>query len=236
MPAQSSRHLLALAALALAAGCASAPAKAPHSVRFDTNPLDRHVIGVEAATEVLEIAIDPAYPTLKRADLRAIERFVAAYRDRGHGPLVMAMPENGPYQALAVEAVRVARELAWQKGVSWEQIDGRAFDADGGNAPVMLSFEVYETIAPECRSLAAYDLSDISSNNEQGYFGCAVTQNIAQMIADPGDLLSRRSLDPRDPRRVSVIMEAYRNGLQTGAQGGDEEVSVSEVAGGGGGN
>ncbi|MCI4646527.1 MAG: CpaD family pilus assembly protein [Hyphomonadaceae bacterium] len=214
-------------ALALLGACASERVTPPN-VQMTALPTDRNPIGVQKASEVLEVAIDPAYPQLRLEDIHAMERFVAAYRDRGHGDLVMIMPENGPYQDMAVEVVKELRNIAWQNGVAWEQIQGGTFDARGINAPVLMSFEVYEAVAPDCLSLAAYDMSDISSNNEPSYFGCAVRNNLAAMLADPGDLLSQREIDPRDARRVSLIMEAYRRGGVTSATGNGEAVSASE--------
>lgn len=231
---RSTVRLFALAvAASLAAGCQSGPSQVD-PVRLEDTPLDMHQIGVRAASEVIEIHLDPAFPTLKRADLNNLERFIAAYRDRGHGPLRMVMPENDAHPQLAVEAIKVARELAWEKGVAWDAIAGSVYDARGRQAPIVLTFDVYEAVAPDCQSLAAYDFGDVSSNNELPNFGCSVRHNIAAMLADPGDLLAKRELDPRDPRRVSVIMEAYREGQPTAAEGGEEEVSISGVGSGGG--
>ena len=226
-----SAQMLALAlAATLPAACQGA-AGPGDPVRLNGTPLDVHEIGVRGVSEVLELHTDPAYPTLKRADIRRLERFVAAYRDRGHGPLQMVMPENGANPQLAVEAVKVARELAWENGVAWEAISGSVYDARGRNAPIVMTFDVYEAVAPDCQSVAAYDLGNISSNNELGNFGCSVRYNLAAMIADPGDLLASRELDPRDSRRVSVIMEAYRQGEDTSAATGEEDVTISEVGG-----
>lgn len=223
---------LALAACLLVA-CQSVPLSSDPTP-IDGTPLDAHQIGVRAASEVIEIHLDPKYPTLKRADINSLERFIAAYRDRGHGPLRMVMPENDANPQLAVEAIKVAREMAWEKGVAWDAIAGSVYDAGGRNAPIVLTFDVFEAVAPECRSLATIDMGDVSSNNEMPNLGCSVRHNIAAMLADPGDLLARRELDPRDSRRVSVIMEAYREGQPTAAQGGDEEVSISGVGNSGG--
>ncbi len=224
-------QMLALALAATIPAACQGAAGPGEPVRLNGTPLDIHEIGVRGASEVLEVYPDPEYPTLKRADIRRLERFVAAYRDRGHGPLQMVMPENGANPQLAVEAVKVARELAWEKGVAWEAIAGSVYDAHGRNAPIVMTFEVYEAVAPDCQSIAAYDLGNISSNNELGNFGCSVRFNLAAMIADPGDLLANRELDPRDPRRVSVIMEAYRQGENTSAAAGEENVSISQVGG-----
>ena len=217
-----SRLLFAGAAAALLGACQQNDLSLPENVQLEGLPFDNNRIGVERTTEVLEIEVNPAYPELRIAERRALERFVAAYRDRGHGGLVMAMPENGAYPEAAVEALKNIRNLAWENGVAWEQIDGSAYNANGANAPILLAFDAFEAVAPECLSLAAYDMSDVSSNNEPAYYGCAVRNNIAMMLADPGDLLSRRELSPGDNSRVSVIMEAYRSNNW----GGGEVVGV----------
>lgn len=224
---KSPQTLLAGAALiGLLGACSTRPDTPPLPVAVNGTPLDYHPIGVQRQTEVIEIAMEPGFSQLRREELAAIEAFVFAYRQRGHGPLMMIMPENSADQELSVESVRIARELAFENGVAWERIEGRTYDARGQYAPLVLTFESYEAIAPECLSLAAYDLSDISSNNEPAYFGCSVAHNIAAMLADPGDLLGQRQLGPRDARRVSLIMEAYRTGGATGAVGNGETVSA----------
>lgn len=221
-----------LASVLFAVACESGPrGDAPSNVMLEGTPLDRHPIGVEPATEVLEIDLNARYPTLRMEDRRRIESFVDSYRDRGFGDLRMVLPENSATPDLAVEAVKEAREIAWTHGIAWESIDGSAYDAQGTNAPLILAFDVYEAVAPDCQSLAAYDLANISSNNELENFGCSVRFNIAQMLADPSDLLGQRPLDRRDNGRVSIIMEAYRSGEVTGAAAGDEDVSVSGIGG-----
>ncbi|MEO0815893.1 MAG: CpaD family pilus assembly lipoprotein [Pseudomonadota bacterium] len=217
-----SKFLLAGAALAAFGACSNNDLALPENVQLEGLPFDNNRIGVERVTEVLEIEINPLYPELRLADRRALERFVAAYRDRGHGELVMAMPENGLYPDASIEALKNVRNLAWESGISWEQISGSAYNANGANAPILLAFDAYEAVAPECLSLAAYDMSDISSNNEPAYYGCAVRNNIAMMLADPGDLLSRREISPGENSRVSIVMEAYRSGNW----GGGEAVGV----------
>lgn len=214
MPVKTALGKIALGALGVSvAGCAnvsdrlSTPVNPAQTVVL---PTEQNQIDVRRATEVLEVGINPAASELSGEDRRAVERFVATYRDRGHGKLAMAMPENGPYQQQSVEILKQIRSVAWENGVAWEQIEGSSFNARGANAPILLAFDVYEAVAPECLSLAAYDMSDVSSNNELGYYGCSVRANIAAMLSDPGDLLSRRELGAPDSRRVSLVMEAYR--------------------------
>lgn len=233
IPVRSSRRLAALALglglpAILAAGCQST-LPPQDAATFDGTLLDRQAIQVEAATEMMEVTVDPQFSTLRAGDRRRIEGFVSAYRDRGHGRLVMILPENFPEEGLAVEMLKEAREIAWRRGVAYEEMDEQTYDARGTRAPLVLAFDVYEAVAPDCKSIGAYDLGDISSNNEQAWLGCSVRNNMAAMIADPGDLLGQRTLGPRDNRRVGIIMEAYRQGQPTGAATGEEDVAVSEV-------
>ncbi|MEO0466474.1 MAG: CpaD family pilus assembly lipoprotein [Pseudomonadota bacterium] len=212
----SAKHIAFFAvALGLVTACSSPIPRANMAapdIALEKTPLDFNQIQVQASTEVLEIVLAPGSHTLTHFDVDAIEDFVTSYRERGHGQLVLATPENGANASLSRTALTKARTLAWSGGVSYEEMEEKTYDARGADAPMLLAFDVYEVMAPECLSLANYDMSDISSNNEPAYFGCAVRANIAAMLDDPGDLLGERELERRDPRRVSLIAEAYRAG------------------------
>lgn len=215
-----------------AAGCTSGPKPMETHVVTAGTPLEAHDIGVRRATEVLEIEIAPGDTALSRAERYQVAAFAAAYRDRGHGTLLMAMPTDFANPQGAIEAVSEARAIAWENGIAWEAIEGDTYDAGGAEAaPLVLAFDVYEAVAPDCQGIGAFDLADVSSNNELGYFGCSVRYNLAAMIADPGDLLGEREIGPRDNRRLQVIMDAYRQGAPTGAAQGEESVNVSGVGG-----
>ena len=217
--------------LAVLSGCAStAPSSVPTSYLQGT-ALDRNAISVEKKTEFLEVAIHPQASELSLADKAAISNFVAAYRDHGHGPLIMSLPESSANPQLAVAAVAEARAIAYDNGVRYEEIEGTHHGEESlVSEPMILAFQAYEAIAPDCPSLAMTDFSDISTNNERSTLGCAVRSNLAAMIADPADLLGSRPLDKADPLRRAVILEKFRQGEPTGStRSNDESGTVSQA-------
>lgn len=205
-------------------GCAShAPTAVPDSYLQGT-PLDRNAINVAKRTEFLEINISPEASQLSLSDKARISNFVGAYRNAGHGPLIMSLPESTANPQLAVAAVVEARAIAWENGVSYEEISGTSHGAGSDvSVPLILAYQGYEAIAPDCPSLAAFDMADISSNNEMPTLGCSVRSNLAAMIADPADLLGQRPLDEGDGVRRSIILSKFREGEVTSADRGDNE-------------
>ena len=220
----------AFGALAVTGCASSAPTAVPPSYLQGT-PLDRNPITVAKKTEFLEIDIHPAASELSLSDKARIRNFVSGYRSRGHGPLIMSLPESTTNPQLAVSAVVEAREIAWEHGVAYEEISGSSHGAGSDvSEPMILAYQAYDAIAPDCPSLASIDMSDISSNNELPTIGCAVRTNLAAMIADPGDLLGQRPLDEGDPVRRSTILEKFRAGEVTGADRGDNESGAISTA------
>lgn len=224
--------LLALGAGLITLGaCASS---APTSITSDYltgTALDRHEIGVSKRTEFLEIAIDPQAGELSSEDRQKIRGFVGMYAQRGHGPLVLSLPQATANPQLAVTAVAEARAIAWESGIEYDEIAGTAHGAGAAySQPMILAFQIYDAVAPECAQKSAYDFSDVSSNNNLPTLGCSVRTNLAAMIADPADLLGSRALDPSDLQRREVILEKFRQGEVTGAARSDEESgAVSQV-------
>ena len=217
-PKLKTANTLLAAGLCLAglAACAShAPTAVPSSYLQGT-ALDRNAIGVSKRTEFLEIKIDPMSSELTRKDKTRIEDFVRTYRSKGHGPLIVSLPETSDNSQLAVEAIVTAREIAWQNGVEYEEIAGSSHGANSdASEPMIMAFQVYDAIKPDCKSLAEYDVADIRSNNEMPSLGCSIRTNQAAMIADAADLLGQRELDQGDNGRRKVILEKFRQGEST---------------------
>ena len=215
------------------AGCASSGDKRTVPVSYlEGTPLDRHDIGVKERTEFLEIKLNAYDTQLSSQDTRRIKRFLSAYTDHGHGPLIMSMPANSQNPQFAVNATKAARAMAWEHGVEYDEIAGRTHDAKSGDtmAPLILAFQAYEAVAPDCVSLATIDFSNATSNNELPSFGCAIRKNQAAMIADPADLLGSRELDPGDLLRRQVILERFREGAQSHAdRSSDERAGISDA-------
>lgn len=224
--------LLALGAglISLGACASSAPTAVPASYLAGT-ALDRNEVGVTKRTEFLEVSIDAQASELSSSDRQRIRNFVALYAQRGHGPLVMSLPQASANPQLAVTAVAEARAIAWESGVEYDEIAGTSHGAGASvSQPMIIAFQIYDAVAPDCAQKSSIDFTDVSSNNTLPTLGCSVRTNLAAMIADPADLLGTRPLEPGDPGRREVILEKFRKGEATGAARSDQESgAVSQV-------
>ncbi|MEH6488212.1 CpaD family pilus assembly protein [Hyphomonas oceanitis] len=232
-PKLKTANTLIAASLCLAGltACASqAPTAVPDSYLQGT-ALDRNAIGVTKRTEFLEISIDPMSSQLSLKDKARIEDFVRTYRTKGHGPMIVSLPETSENSQLAVEAIVTAREIAWQNGVEYDEIAGSSHGADSdASEPMIMAFQVYDAIKPDCKSMAEYDVADIRSNNEMPSLGCSIRTNQAAMIADAADLLGQRELAVGDSMRRKVILEKFRMGESTAsARSSAESGAVSSA-------
>lgn len=215
-----------------ATGCASSGHSAVPMEYLEGTPLDRNPITVSKKTEYMEVVLNPADTQLREIDKDRIRSFVAGFVKKGHGPLIMSMPQGSPNTQLSVQAVADAREIAWEYGVEYKEILGSAYDArkTGSGAPLVLAYTSFRANAPKCESLATQDFADASSNNELSSLGCAVRTNMAAMIADPADLFGERELEAGDNDRRSTVLGLYREGQPTGAQRSQDENGAVSTA------
>ncbi|WP_213270859.1 CpaD family pilus assembly lipoprotein [Hyphomonas sp.] len=232
------RHIRSIKALiALGAGaaavsaCASVAPTAVPAAYLETSPLDLNAIDVEKRTEFLEVAIDAYASELSSSDRARIQAFVSGYTKRGHGPLVLSLPQTSSNPQLAVSAVAEARAIAWDMGVEYDELSGAAHGMGSPvSEPMILAYQSYEAIAPHCPPKSTVDFSNIDSNNQLPTLGCSVRTNLAAMIVDPGDLLGNRPLDGSDMARREVILEKFRAGETTASErAAQESGSVSSA-------
>lgn len=223
---------LAIGAGLVALGaCASVAPTAVPQAYLEGTALDRNAIGVTKRTEFLEVVIHPEASELSSADRDKIRSFIGGYKQAGHGPLVLSLPQVSANPQLAVAAVSEARAIAWEQGVSYSEIAGTSHGAGSTVAePMILAYQAYDAVAPDCASKASFDMSDVRSNNTAPDLGCAVRANLAAMIADPADLLGQRPIGPADMSRREVILEKFRAGEPTGATRGDDETGAVSSA------
>lgn len=191
---------------------------------FYGTPLDRHEIGVKQHKEYLEVNLDSRDTQLRISEVMKVRSFVDKYADVGHGPLVISMPKSAQNPQLAVGAVAEIREFAWEAGINYESILGAAYNADGrSQTPVVMAFNTYKTVAPDCPSLADIDMANAVSNSVLPTHGCAVRTNMAAMIAEPADLLGERELTEGHLARQQFQLDLWLQGQPTPSTRGDGE-------------
>lgn len=223
---------LVLGASLMSLGACATHAPTAVSEDFLTgSALSRNEIGVAKRTEFLEVAIDPSASELADTDRARIRDFVGSYAQQGHGPLVMSLPVASSNPQLAVTAVAEARAIAWEKGIRYDEIEGTTHGAgEAYSQPLIIAYQAFDAVAPECLSKAALDFSDVSSNNNLPTLGCSIRTNMAAMIADPSDLQGSRPLEAGDAGRREVIMEKFRKGESTASiRSAQESGAVSQV-------
>ena len=220
-----------MVAVALA-GCQSktGPTHVPASYLEGTT-LTRNVATAQAKTEVLEVNLNPLDSQLRLGEIARVKSFLAQYNSVGHGPLIMSIPKGGETGALAVRAAAELRDIAWQTGIEYEQIAGSAYNGEGRRAaPIILAYQGYVAIKPDCPQLSTIDFADAVSNSDLPTLGCAVRTNMAAIIADPADLFAERPLEPGDPIRRKTHLDTWREGGTTGAARSDDESGAISAA------
>ncbi len=203
------KALLALSALSLAA-CAAAP-----------QPLPRATAAPETVRVSMDVSALDNGLTWNQIDV--IEAVATEYKARGHGPLVISYPQNAGNADAAISAIAEARTRLYEAGLDWRQIAGGAYEAGGRvSAPVIFSFTRYQAMAPECET-AWNDMARARPNQDWPRFGCATANNLANMVADPRDLVAPRTQDAPDTARRQTVLDRYRQGESTASQRSNRE-------------
>lgn len=227
------RSLPALIALGagMVSACSSMAPTAVEPAYLESNALDMNPIQVRMNTEFLEVAIDAYASELSSDDRSRIRTFVGGYVKKGHGPLVMSLPQASSNPQLAVAAIAEARAIAWEMGIEYDEMSSTAHGSGSPvSEPLILAYQSYEAIAPNCPPKSTIDFSDVTSNNHQPTLGCSVRTNLAAMIVDPADLLGGRPLDPSDLQRREVILEKFRAGQSTASVRSAQESGAVSTA------
>jgi pilus assembly protein CpaD len=77
-------------------------------------------------------------------------------------------------------------------------------------------------MAPDCET-AWNDMARARPNQTWPRFGCATANNLANMVADPRDLVAPRTMDAPDSGRRQTVLDNYRQGENTASQRSDRE-------------
>lgn len=217
--------------LPLVLACASACAPLPNP-RIDLPPpatmprvtaqatLHEHLVGFET---------DKA--TLRPDEAVRLERFLASLPPEARIQVIVAghadeRASNAYNLDLSARrSAAVAKHIAGAGFVN-VSVGERAFGEElprvagtgpqvwASNRRVEVQAVVWEAKAPGCPRWPA-PLGHDPYNQPMPQLGCATANNLAQMIADPGDLVVARPLAPADGARAVLPVRAYRDGEPT---------------------
>lgn len=212
------RQLLVVGLALGAAGCAStAPSGAGPDLGALT-PTQQYSIAVTHAPE--QILLAPHANGLSANQVAAVDGLVGRWRDAGSDSLVIRSPANGGPEAYRTAAAIQARLEAL--GVDAAQVSMVGYDPGaGGRAPIMLSFERYHAQGPQCGRNWT-DFTHTINNDVNSNFGCAVTANLAAMVANPEDLAHPQAETAPDADRRETVLNKYRQGTTTSTAKDDQ--------------
>ncbi|MEQ8433563.1 MAG: CpaD family pilus assembly protein [Oceanicaulis sp.] len=209
--------LCAIAALSLAACAGQAPRSLPQA-------------SAVPETVRVEMPVDGRDNGLTWDQLELIGALAGEYKARGHGPLVISYPRDAANSDAAIQAIAHARTQFYEAGLSWRQISGGAYNAQGlMNAPVIFSFTRYRAVAPDCPE-GWENLRNDRAGEPHARFGCATAANLAAMVADPRDLTTPRTFGDPDAARRQTVLDQYRRGEPTATERGAGESGTVSTA------
>lgn len=202
----------------------SACATGPTAVAGPATPtaLDAWAARVQIVAEPEEIRLAPHPTGMSGTQARALADFHARWVLAEGGVITVAAPlgTEGP-GAYRVSAD--ARAFLVGQGATPDQVQLVGYDAAGApDAPIVVGFKRYAAIGPRCGEWPA--VTRTASNEPMSNLGCAVSANIAAQVANPGDLLGARPMDPADTGRRMTVLGKYRTG-ETTSTAKDEQAS-----------
>jgi pilus assembly protein CpaD len=226
----SNRGLVLTAALLAAAslaGCATTHSDPePFASRTPTEQfepkVDNHVEGIQLAVHSGD---------LSQAQASALWGLVSSWRDAGSGQIQVETPQ-GP---MAADMAAKIQDALQGFGIRRDQYHLSFYPSDtypqaGPAGVVRVSYKHYVASMARCGD-AFSDFTKTANNAPESNFGCAVTANIAAMVANPTDLASQRPMDPIDAGRRQVVLDKYRAGEATSSAKDDQaDGTVSSVA------
>ncbi|HXQ10683.1 MAG TPA: CpaD family pilus assembly protein [Caulobacteraceae bacterium] len=205
------RRLFVPCLAVLTCACASQQADLMHFARKDpkqpVTPSEQFSITVTQGRD--EILLAPHPDGLSDAQMHALAQLVDRWRNASGSTITIRTPASGEEAMYrATTAVQTALEAI---GVRPEQIQLTSYDA-GPGAPIGVSFLGYQAHGPQC-GRNWNDFTQTGDNEVSKNFGCAVTANVAAMIANPVDLLAPRPMDSSDAGRRETIIGKYHLGV-----------------------
>lgn len=225
--------LAPLLAAGLLAGCATS--KDPKLADRDQPLTPTEQFPLKAVPIPGEIRLAAHPDGLSSAQREAVADLADHWLQEGGGPVTIRVPDTGvDPRAADLTSGQAAAELS-AMGVPDQNIRRVRYDASGeGVAPIIVAYRTYEAVVPRCGTKWG-NLSTNAKNKPYDNFGCAVSANLAAMIADPADIAGPRAQDPADASRRTTVVEKYRQGQTTGgAADANANGTISSIGGGGG--
>jgi pilus assembly protein CpaD len=192
-----------------------------------------HPIRMTEGERSIDIFIGSGRGGLMPEQRAQVGAFAGAWRRESSGVLFIEVPAGTPNELAARSTAKEIRSLLSAYGVPGSTIQMRAARIGGISAdlpPIRLSYALVQARVDQC-GLWPDDLGPTAArttfeNRPYYNFGCASQQNLAAMVANPEDLVQPRPETPPMAARRQVVLDKYRQGLETATQYEDGEAKV----------
>jgi pilus assembly protein CpaD len=207
--------------------CAAAKPLRDDPTYTATTPISQFPLKTVAEPEGILLA--PHDFGLSQAQAAALNDLALRWAERRDGVVLIEAPAGGGEDASAT--AYAARDALESFGVPKKAIEIAGYDGKASpRAPIRVSFLGRQAQIDDCDQ-SWPDLTKTRRNDVTPNFGCAVSSNIAAMIADPADIDRPRGIDPADAGRRQTVLEKYRAGQVTSSEQDDQaKGTVSQVA------
>ncbi|MCB1387100.1 MAG: CpaD family pilus assembly protein [Nitratireductor sp.] len=212
-PAQRRCSGVAMAALAasMLTGCAAyRDQTATGSIPDDYR--NRHPIIVSESETAQDIVIPRNLRKLSPRDRDIVRSMATNFKHSGAKTLALLIPAGSANEHAARLAASQAVDEMTSAGVTASQISIRHYEAAGYGEAATLRIvytDLVAGLATECGQWDR-DLLQTADNTNYSNFGCATQNNLAQMIANPSDLLSPRAMSQIDSTKRTLVIEDWR--------------------------
>ena len=217
---------LSVAAMLLAGSCA-APT---NDGTVFADGLRNHPITVAPHNETIDVAFSDEAAGLSPEDGTKLADFVEDYLTRGDGAISISAP-SGPNASAALSYF--GEHLA-HMGVPRSRILVGTHDGSGGDTRVAIGYIVYGAKSDACGNWSE-DASDTAQNIPLPDFGCSNQHNLAEMVAEPRDLVVPRGMGPSDATRRQTVIGTYEKAQSTASQKSQEQSATLSGVGSSGG-
>lgn len=191
------------------------------------DPRERHPILVSQRPVTMSIPVRRGTYGMSNASRHRVAGFLQKFRatDTGNSKLVISAPSGRANDVAGMQVVAEIRDMIAEAGFPPSSVH---VEAKHGSGHVRLSYLKVVAQAPEC-GLWPTNLARDPANVAYPNFGCASQHNLAEMVANPADLLGPRSQTPRLGDRRFGTYEKYVKGETTTAKKSkDERVSTQK--------
>ena len=191
---------------------------------------ERHPITVSREPATLSIPVHRGSYGLSPRHQARVSGFLNRYRssDMGNSKLLLSVPSGSVNEVEAMQAVAEIRHLISEFGFDATTVKIRPYQArPGAQPPIRVSYMRFVAEGPECGNWPT-NLARQFDNMHYENFGCFNQKNLAEMVANPADLLGPRTMTPRSEARRRTVWEKFVVGESTTAERTEDEKAKTD--------